>query len=598
MHALLLAILLPLYLHGASPQEAEEVVLRGTVTVKDRTGLLRTNGSGRVHVEVSHSDGEIEDGWHEFREGRWQMTVPPDALVSIGYAESGPDPVLVVEPEEWELQVPASRSIDVLVAAQQLVLLHVYDARTGEELDGITVLQCWGDSCNSLSKHPFPSGDPSEDTIAQDAESPIQLPPCDEPGLRSRITYWVRAPGYAWRILHCDPTRGGVLSVPLEQEARLRWTLEGTGVHDWSVFSMRDVRPRSKRGSHPVSHAWARLRSAQFERRRGGQEIELDGLLPGAYELLLRSAATVATARVELTAGRTTVVESSWRRVAERVSVRGTVAIPDSWPPARSVTLKASEADAAWPGTAPATWTERDLDSEPGRVLTWSSRSALQGTTELELGFGTFPMTAYIDIRVSPDATWHHELPDLAKLVVRCTDLESGEPLVQRGALGAQPGGPSSLRLSSPSIHRDRRSGERSFALPVGSTTLRFHAPGWLLVERTIEVAAGTTLVTLEGPRAHSLSLILQDGEMPLAAYSLGEVLNGLTLTRDGSPTEPAAWMLARGILLELDHAGPWTVKLDTLPGFEPVEPFDVFLRRGERVERIVRLERVRPQPR
>ncbi len=579
---------------GTVGQSASEIVLGGKVTVRDRAGEPHAHGSGKLWVEVSSLDGEYEEGWHPFRDGRWEMTVSADALVSIGYAESGPDPMFVVEPSDWELPVPASRSLDVQISAQQRALLRVYDAGTGEDLDGVTVLRCWGDSCNWGSDHPVPGASPSEDVVVQDAASPVLLPHVDDlTGVG--WTYWVRAPGYAWRRIRCEPTTGGVLSVPLAKEAQLCWEIEGDSRGDSRVFWMHGRRATEEAWSHVSWGVSARFSPWNMDRSGGGNRIRLDACLPGTYELSLRSGDAVASARCELSAGRTTLVESEWRNIGERIHVEGTLTIPGFWSPTRRLELTATGPDRPWPPTSPVTWTEEGPDPTGKRTVSWSSDFALPGPAKLMVGLENWPEAIWIDLEVSASAPLHHDVPAPATLVVRCTDEESGEPLTVPGGAKARPLDHAPMRLSTQPFRRDRRTAERSFHLPPGPASLRVHKPGWIPAERTVEVGPGTTAVHLELRRAHALELRVLDGEQPLVAYSTREILDGLTLTRDGSPAEPAGWSLSRGIHLDLDHPGPWTVELPPLPGFEPVEPFEVLLERGEKVERVLQLERVRP---
>ena len=152
-----------------------------------------------------------------------------------------------------------------------LALLHVVDATTGAELEGLVVLH----NVFNAGGGAYPNEWRDQHVLVRGASSPLEL----EPG-GGLARYWVHAVGYGWASARFDPADPGERTIPLEPASTNLSVVVRGGLNLTGELYVRVVPPGALDDATPIA--------SQFLSRpndAGLREAHLRGVPPGHYDV-------------------------------------------------------------------------------------------------------------------------------------------------------------------------------------------------------------------------------------------------------------------------------------------------------------------------
>ena len=473
---------------------------------------------------------------------------------------------------------PARVSLDP-EAAGTLVLsflaalrLSVRDAATGVDLPAVHVVR---ERPGARSSDRHPGVVDGEQVVVGPVPSPLTLHLSPDGGRRRQVDLFVRAEGYAWQPLRVDPLVEDSRVLELGPGGTVVARPEGVGDAEGLTVRFREA-------------AGALLCEAPVA---GDGPLRFDGLPAGVWRAALERGAD--DNGFELVGADVTVTAGGWVELPLVVPAQARGAAP-TFDPLVSVRVPAAwHQGAIVAGVLPVE--ARLLLSSDGRE--WFQHQTLELTSNQDgaLYTGRFedaPPGVFRLQLSAPPSTFgfelvdgrplHFDLPAPRELVVRTFDGETGEPTDPQFLLVTDPRSGGSAIASSEEL----ATGVRRLRLAVDRATLLV-GTGQSIVTRQVELTDDVTEVRVRLGEQPELTLrFVADGrplEPPSSYAPSFEHLDGdragERILRSGLGSEQTFWFSA---------PGRYRVNLDPIPGFEPLEPFEVELRTGEPVTREV----------
>lgn len=554
-----------------TPQASYDTVwVTGTVVCTDDRGVEHRDWDGVLTVYLAETDEEVSI---DVVRGCWSAWLPRDAEVEVAEMKLGGRWCIL---PEWRL--PKEEPIELRAAWQCQPRLRVFDLATGRELSRVTA---FAEFCSPMPCGPTPYA--ARLAEQRDAPSPVPTeldPPDWEP--RQWKTYWVGAPGYAWKAVEVDHGRPDDVPVFLTRE---RGSIE--------VVVARE------------EHQFATVMLARIEggsmQSYGRRDEPFTDLPAGSYVVTVHAHGSRAERReLELRSGET---------------VRVIVPLPSPPPPAHgTLELRVDGPDGL---ESVNTWL-RSLDSDfvqrpprpsaterDGRslVLRWDEmpvgRVEVQAGTAQRVTGTRWTGTAQVDVR--PNVTTRAAMTLTAApppLALRLLDATTGRaPEGQPFLVRRDPWGSTTLTFLRPG----REPGTRE-VWPGGEACGEVRVPGFLPAPVDVSRIAPGALLDVPLRPAATLAVRMLDGERPAlvqsASVGTGWRRHATTIVRltplDGSAARVVHGWTARYEPLQVlaDRSGRYLLEVEAPPGYAPVAPFEVELRVGETTDVVVELVR------
>lgn len=264
--------LTPLEAAGATSRKGVplEPHLAGTVVCLEALGKPVDATRLQGQLTLSTPDAEpIELGIHD-----GQFAMPPTSRITVDphanwmVRKVTLDDLVVERLASGQWLRPGQQEIQILVTLVTGPLLHVIDARDGEELASIEIRATWG---RSSAKAQVPGGLGDWTPVVHGVDSPLSLATLTTLLGRSQQTL-VGAPGYAWAPLDQGWNRPEGLTVELWPGADIDLSFPSA---DPDLEARLWIRPLDGRGSEAVADFGIRTNST----------LPVRGLLPGSYDL-------------------------------------------------------------------------------------------------------------------------------------------------------------------------------------------------------------------------------------------------------------------------------------------------------------------------
>lgn len=445
-------------------------------------------------------------------------------------------------------------------------VVRVFDASTGVELDGLTVVQSRDPQATDLA-HPglFPR------IVRADARSPLCLPTS---AMREAGRLWVRAPAHAWNHV----TIGG--DVPGERALSLR----PGGDLDVELAGIDSLPAGAWLCARPLGSDHDAVRVAPHDQRG---PMRLGGLEAGSWALTLEQR--------RFATGPGTVLGSAIAAVAPGAESRARITVTPPREPAKTTLAGTLRCDDAWGGKVSLCL------AATGEAAAWTRQMVMLDVAGMGLQadgtrlFGPIPLhTGRYELVVRPCG--HAQVVDVGPGASR-VDVVVPAPYVgtvhvrdaddrpvtdarvswSRAVDGVRPG---LLRTAA----RPRGDGSYELRAPAGPLTVAVAHDDFADAARDLAMTPGGATVTLRLLRAFGVDLVLKDGEavVPPASLTLEHVASRSRTTVHQQDRVPAAL------------PGPHALTIGPIDGFLPVPPQHVDLTPGTwtRVEVALRRSR------
>jgi hypothetical protein len=533
--------------------------------------------------------------------------------------------VCVVDLDE-KVAVPANGEWTVRVHWPPATVLHLVDAVTGSELDGVTIART-GRWTRDEFEHPGEFGETQ--VVRRDLTSPISLAaPPDDSSPRWQDVLFARAPGHAWARVIIDYRYGSELRVPLSpSSADLDVTIrdsEPPAVEAASAAVVLRLRREESREptanaaeaeaevseKHDVQDAGsieddARALEQLIGDLRGPPSIEVtvaehgpttvSGVVAGSYLVSVEigdwfgKPMVLGERRVELRAGATeriTIALKSPRRAA-RVPLAGTLLVAPEWGEIdfelelsiqdrpdlreRTITFGSNELRGSASGDGSYHW-DAGLVA-PGdysakiQSFAWQRlvRVGDQGKTDVQIVIGP-----------PADVTLHF-VDEVTGDEVDVNHVEWSSETTMFSS--------HTSRTVEPLSGKSRY----AFKAPAGRLYL-----SWLskfqLGERVQHVDAGVNDITIRVARPSGVVFTLSENARPLSFptshfFIKVEPADGSVLQNIGTSTSQSHHAITV-------DPGRYRITIPRIPGFREVAPFEIDIRKGEMIERDIELVR------
>ncbi len=566
----------------AAPIAAKPVAAdQATIVVLDENGTEHATESGSFSLDVSKPRGERIQV--SVNDGVWSQHLPEGATYYV---------TKIVLRERSAIALP---NAGPFVAGQEapglrcewakLARLHVVDASSGAELDGIrlyTVPQFDAAGMEVMLQRP------KFGLVGEELMSPIDIRyQHDEHGSDPPVHFAGRS-GYAWGSIQIDPRAGGDLVLKLQPGGDLYAAFDGAS---------RDPRLRLRVYQPSGSELkWIAEWGGDQLRRGKPPSLDLEGLLVGRYVMRAEVGKQhepniLAEQEFAIIAGQKAILALAVPALPkkETVEISITLKLDPSWNPEkfnlwmepldhpRTLSSPGEHIFAAdWTLAEAGIWTAKPILLEEGRYK----------LTVDELDFGA-------DVTVGPDPRQQLllEVPAPVRVVVHAIDAESGEPVAGANYNCAWKGPRDDHFFGGNNGRNETALGQLEFVAPLGTIKLEVFTPEYCWASETLALAPGLNELTLKMLRNYRVEFVLHEGErvVPWAMSAMDgikfEPVKGRGLTGGVS--------FGSGRLTSVVcKGGVYRVTIPKLPGYQPVEPFEVTLEERKLIERIVQIVR------
>jgi hypothetical protein len=556
---------------------AEEgtVELIGHFDVLDRDGKVHPAEDGKFTLVKWRESSGLHDEV-EVRQGSWRVRVPMEARLGYVEIELGGRPACLETGCDTQIDIPASGRIALVVRWLPSTLLHVRNAQSRLELDGVETFKS-SDWMTNFDAHP---GLVRKEDVQSLGPSPVILGP-RLTSSQSRRTLFVRAQGHAWNKVEIDDALGGDRIVDLSPAGSLDLSLTAPDgiIPPGLQLRLRPAEDLSGRTTLSVPF------DAQFS-------FAFDSIAAGSYvasaELGERWDAVMrASAPVEVLAGHRTQVllELQSEPEVEKARMAGTLHVPRELQLENPrLTLKLLDT----PVLGQDSYQSLQLTasaSRDGGLWSWSAAGLQTGRYQIwmmELEWGVvvnLPETGLTDV--------HLELPLPAQVRVTTSDADTGLPVEVDEVLWycRWPEG-----VNGSGLEDAKRAARDLWTLRAPRTTVVLHVwdPQFEFVEQEVDLTAGDADVSLSLRRACGLVLSLLDGTTVLP-WTDEFAAEFEPVDHDGRAT----WS-GRGPNLRQGVSAPglYRVQVTAIPGYLPIEPFELQIPAGQWLEHTVKLQR------
>ncbi len=470
---------------------------------------------------------------------------------------------------------------EIRVIPTPWIELAVLDASTGMDLGQVSVTR----SGNPYTRHP--SRVRSEHRLVAGLQSPLRLQLPTSMVKWAPRSVWIGSPGYAWSRVELHLETVGAREVRLVAGGDLEVVLEGEVPKGASLM----VVPKTPEFAHPgpAFVGW------DLESR--SSDILLDGLWPNEYLVQVvrgQPRQVLAEGEASVEAGKRSVAHITipFQPALSRVPFKGTMVLPTAWglsKPVICIDALDPAPDGSSPGGVctpqatedPTLWTFESEAVPPGRYTLSLQRARIDLAS---LHAGTFTLNEQGNTRI--------EFVVPAPVMVQVSVIEegSGEP-VPGAFVRWYAGSSSNLTLIVAfAAKKSSKTGLFELKAPEGSIEVSAGAAGFAGSSTNLEVRPGSNRTTLSLRRACFLELGFKE-----AGVLVPKPQGGRRIQFRGESDQAGYPSERSGIPAQFGfrEPGSYRVTIPDMPGYEPIPPFDVWLKTGETTEHTVILERL-----
>ncbi len=555
---------------------------RGTIVVLDTNGGEHASESGVVTLRVPGKPGKsVEEFDLSIADGGWDAAATPDVdcfvvRIVLGGREARLE-------GDRTTKVKAHEAMTLRARWVASTMLHVVDANTGVELDGVRLVrmdEMWSEQIE-IPMESYESKD-----FAENLQSPIPIDPKFEIG-SGKFTVFAHCRNYGWGSLPIDPTGGGDQYIKLEPGADL--SVKFTGGSPALGVIVRIWR----------RNAGALERYYDLSPKGGGLTSTggtVPGIRAGEYEVRLEhgesgSAKILDSAVVTIVGGQNASVELAVPPTpADRfVNVVVVVQLDSTWD-LKKFNLYVDDLDL--PPTTPGR--SRHVACPEVRdtgVFASKPMKLRVGRHQLYLVEACFGVECEVTEDEPQEVTM--VVPPCGLILLTVIDARTGELIEMpgvdytylgdstsrgHGTVGIAPSGPGRVEVYA----------------PIGKIHLSVsgHASSDYLAEYPyVEVVPGIQEITVELKHARTINIVLREGERPVDCST---AMMGLKVSDAQGPVHPPRVSLdSNGKLsVSLHDAGRYVLALPKLPGFLPIPDVDVDLSTQESADIVIQLVR------
>ncbi len=560
---------------------AQPLPARGTIVVLDTNGGEHASESGVVTLRVPGTPGKpVEEVALTIADGGWDTAATPDVdcYIVLGGREAR---------LEGDRATKAKAHAAMALRARWVAstMLHVVDANTGAELDGVRLVrmdEMWSEQIE------IPMESYEAKDFAANLQSPIPIDPKFEIG-SGKFTIFAHRHDYGWGSLAIDPTAGGDQYIKLELGADLSVKLTG-GVPALGV----------------IVRIWRRNAGA-LERYydlspKGGGLTSTGGLVPGIrageYEVHLEhgesgSAKILASAAVTIVGGKDASIELAVPPSPADVFVNVVVVVKlDSTWNLENFNVRVADLDLQ--KTAPGRSTslrKRSMQKREPGVFASKPMKLRVGKHQLFLVEACFG----VDCEVTEDEPQELTMavPPCGMILLTVIDSRTGELIEMPGVDYTYFGNSTSLGHGTVGI-APSGPGRVEVHAPIGKICLSVsgHASADYLAEYPyVEVVPGLQEITVELKHARTINVVMREGERPVDCSTA--MLDLKVSDAQGPAHPPRVSLDSNGKLsISLRDAGKYVLTLPKLPGFLPIPDVEVDLTTQESADVVIQLVR------
>ncbi len=563
---------------------AQPLPTRGTIVVLDTNGGEHASESGVVTLRVPGTPGKsVQEFDLSVANGGWDTAATPDldcfvVRIVLGGREARLE-------GDRATKVKAHEAMALRARWVASTMLHVVDANTGAELDGVRLVrmdEMWSEQIE------IPMESYEAKDFAANLQSPIPIDPKFEVG-SGKFTIFAHRHDYGWGSLSIDPTGGGDQYIKLEPGADLSVKLTG-GVPAAGV----------------IVRIWRR-NAGGLERYydlspKGGGLTSTGGVVPGIrageYEVRLEhgepeSAKILARATVTIVGGQNASVELAvpLAPADKFVSVVVVVKLDSTWNLEQFIVRVADlDLQTTAPGRSTSLKKRSMQEREPG-VFASKPMKLRVGKHQLFLVEACFGVECEVTEDEPQEVTM--VVPPCGLVLVTVIDARTGE-LIEKPYVDFTYAGNSTSGGQGSSIKAPEGPGPVELRAPIGKIRLSVNGDSrsdYLAEYPTVEVAPGIQEIIVELKHARTINIVLREGERPVDG-STG--MMGLKVSDARGPVSPPRVSLdSNGKLsVSLHDAGRYVLALPKLPGFMPIPDVDVDLTTQESADVVIQLVR------
>ncbi len=465
----------------------------------------------------------------------------------------------------------------VYVVRAPMTRLSVVDKQSGTPLNGVRVVATreW---MMEDARHPKGTGAMS---LTKETQSPVTLHPPRSYVTSRSINALVSADGYAWTSVTLDLQTGGDRTVELERGGTLRVSVDG------EVPSTGRLRLYGTAPGAPVNEM----------KVRGNEPIVYENLAAGEYSVRIElgdwfdSPKRLASQDVIVESNGDVNVDLAFAPIvaAPRARASGILVIPAGWDLKSyyaSVELLSGSSDGS---DQRHVLQKNDLKAVAGQPGSYSFAIPPKEVGQYEFDLSPLGWKQIYDLPPEGRTDLRFELPDPVELTVYVVEETNGEP-ADVDHVSWNPVWPKGSRGGGSMTQRDPTSpGVFRFNVTRGRINLSCWAAPYMHTSKTFD-PRNTTEITLEVARASRASLTLRDGDNTIpwpegAEYDV-EPLNG----GDGYYNSSGSGNGVRWF--GVSKPGQYRLVLPEINGFEPHEPVEFEMLKGEQINLVIDLIR------
>jgi len=536
--------------------DEDRVQLSGSIVLVDGRDVEHTKESGEFRLRLwQGADASSEQV--TVTGGAFAVTVPRGSKLSIDRLTLGGR---FIRKDYGPLAIPDDGHLALRARLIPRALLRVVDSTAGNDLDGVVIVRCLDARLDGYA-HP---GSARLAPVVDNARSPVELP-----DRRRTAAYWVRATGFAWKLISYDHSAGGERIVKLQLGGTVDVRLDNFDADSKAVV-------RFRRDDSPV---------LQAKPDELGQ-CTLEHLAPGTYKVLVQigfwydEPRTLGQGRVRVVAGARSMVAIPLENAPESgtpVLLRGTLLVPEAWKVDRfSLGVEAVGPDR----------TEREVKlgrrwfDKGAAEFEWKLGEVLPGRYMIDV----HPFQHRVAIEVAAGAVYQVvrvEVPEPATLIVEVVDQVSGDPVTVKGiswhtsfepATGGAWETVSDAAASSFTVQVP--AGQR---VSVDLSDQRFKAQ-----RGSLDVRPGRNILKLKVQRIFRFRLIVKDGT---ATVPLGHEFEVTVEHMGGDGKVAARWSDDTTSTFHVTAAGRYRLKFGSIEGFETPPDKEIEISGGEVID-------------
>jgi hypothetical protein len=555
-------------------QATGQIRLRGTVVVLDEHKVEHRaeDGTFQLGLLTDHS-GSVVDV--KVVAGRFELDVGPCEELSLDRASFAERTAFACA-RHVPIPMPADHVVEFCFRWPPAIVLHVRDAVSGSDLSGVEAVLSGSWETEELLV-------PEIDAKALHGHSPLAIRVEDIPEHTWVSSVFVRADGYAWSHVKCDPTAGGDVFAELQPACSLDVEIEG----DKSTEGLR-LRLTGKDQYRPLlDMALGTQARRTFESLPPG-EFELSAQIGEWY----REPVSLAKSPVTLVAGARSVARLVIARPPSAVTadLSGVLLMPAAWG-SQPGTLSVERLGAS---SMPST--ERSVHLDPaGRrdgldVYDWRLAKAEVGKYELSLYEPSFAFV--VELLPGGTSGVRIEIPPPADVSIRVVDAATNADVVVDDVNWHTKRPEESRGWTDSSAKRNAVTGRYEARCPIGDVEFSVFPIelGYDHVSTTALIRPGGNEVLLALSRANGVRLVLKDGDQDLPLDSDREfVVEPVTGTG-----RVASWSWgAAGTRLHVTEPGKYRIRLkDPIAGYLMPKEEVVDIQPGSVKDVLIRLTR------